>query len=51
MAEHKKLLAVILILLGAVAFIGNFVPIFQFSLIWPVIIIIFGLGIMFKEIC
>lgn len=51
MKDRRTTLAVILILFGIIIFVGNFVPIFQMRLIWPVIIIIIGLGIMFRDLC
>ncbi len=50
MDEKRKTFALILILFGTVLVIGNFIPIFHWKIIWPILIIIVGLGMMFREI-
>ncbi len=50
MEERRKIFALVLILLGITIFAGNFIPVFSLKIIWPIFIIIIGLGLMFKEI-
>lgn len=49
MLERRKFFAFILVLLGVLFFLSNFIAIFQLQIIWPIILIILGLGLMFKE--
>lgn len=50
MKERKVLFALILILLGTIIFLGNYIPLFNYRVVWPMVIIIIGLGIMFRDI-
>jgi len=49
MDERKNLIAIALILFGTLIFLSNYVPIFQLKIIWPILLIIIGLGVMFKD--
>lgn len=48
--SQRTQIALGLILLGILIFLSNYIPIFQFRLLWPVILIIIGLGIMLREV-
>lgn len=50
MKDNKIISSLILVCVGIVLFLGNFIPIFSFNIIWPVIIIIVGLGLMFRDL-
>jgi len=50
MTERRYIFAIGLILLGTIVFLGNFIPLFRLHIIWPVFIIIIGLGMMFREL-
>ena len=50
MKNQRSLFAIILILVGLILYLGNFIPIFQLKFFWPAILIIVGLGIMFREL-
>ncbi len=48
--EKRSLFAVILISLGLLIYLANFVTIFKLSVLWPLLIIVLGLGIMFRDL-
>lgn len=50
MYEKKIIVSIILIFAGALLFLGNYIPIFNISILWPIIIIIIGLGLMFRDL-
>lgn len=46
---HHNAMAYFIITLGVLFLLSNFIPVFQFKIIWPIILVIFGLGIMLGE--
>lgn len=50
MGEKRKLLAIALIFFGVLMLLSNYVPLFQMRFIWPIILIVIGLGMMFDDL-